>query len=96
MSKNKRWSKDEDAVLFRAVAEQPNNLQKAFLAVSRTTGRTVSATRQHWYDVLCKNPDKANVAFVTVSKKKKVVNGKNKPATPVKKSLWSKILNLFK
>lgn len=96
MNKNKRWSKDEDAVLFRAVAEQPNNLCKAFIAVSQQTGRTVSATRQHWYDVLCKNPKKSNTAFVTVSKGKKIVNGKNKPATPVKKSLWSKILNLFK
>lgn len=96
MNKNKRWSKDEDAVLFRAVAEQPNNLCKAFIAVSKETGRTVSGVRQHWYDVLCKNPSKSNTAFMTISKGKKVVNGKNKPATPVKKSLWSKFLNLFK
>lgn len=96
MNKNKRWSKDEDLVLFRAVSDQPNNLRKAFIAVSLETGRTVAGVRQHWYDVLCKNPSKSNTAFITVSKGKKVVNGKNKPATPVKKSLWSKILNLFK
>lgn len=97
--KNKRWTEHEELVVFSAVAEQHNNLRKAFKECAVKLGRTPNGIKYHWYYVMAKNPKKANIAFMTISKTKININGKNGDTidiTPTKKTWWEKLINIFK
>lgn len=99
MNKNKKWSKNEERVVFRAVAEQPNNLQKAFLAASKKINRSPKAISLRWYYVLSKDPKKSSCTFVTYGKKallknRKISVGKENVITK-EASLWYKIYKLL-
>lgn len=95
----KRWTKIEENVLRKAVADNHGNLTVAFMAASYIVERTPKACNQHWYYMTKKDPKK--VTFGTVSKTKYSVNRKNTVSRLPKNSkehasLWKKLLSIFK
>ena len=97
---SKKWSKKEDKEILKAIKKSPDNLHKAFVAVSRKTGRTVGACSTRWYEYVSKSDlaDVSNICFAIVSNNKYAVNRKNPKNTLPKakrKSLWKHITDFF-
>lgn len=49
---NKRWTKDEDIALIKAVSRRPQNLLYAFYILSKKIDRTPEAISGHYYAVV--------------------------------------------
>lgn len=97
MSKNRRWTKEEEETLVQAVKANPQNLSLAFKLVAKSLNRTPNAVQFKWYDKVKKD----SICFVTISQSKKLKNGKvstqQSKNTPLKstKSIWIKIKKLL-
>ena len=102
MSENKvrKWTKKEDKELLKAIKKHPENLNKAFMAVSVKLNRTAAACSQRWYSHVSKSnlSDVANIAFAICSRNKYAVNRKTpKKELPkeTKLTFWQKICKFF-
>lgn len=101
MSHYKRWTEDEEAVVFSQVEDCFGNLKQAFKRASKIINRTEKSVQYHWYGVMCKDPKKANTAFMTVSKKKALINKKkadDESAVVIQEESWfiKFLKNIFK
>jgi len=99
MEKTNRWTKLEEKVLKKAVSDNPGNLSQAFMAASFILDRSPKACSMHWYYTPKK--EKQSVVFATISKDKCATNRKNTVTKKPKnkrehKTLWSRLLNIFK
>lgn len=74
-NKKPRYTKEEDAIIYAAVAESPTNLHQAFIAASTKIDRTATSIEMRWYGYLSKN--KKNPAFLVISKNGISTNKKN-------------------
>ncbi|MBQ9391987.1 MAG: hypothetical protein IJU02_07360 [Lachnospiraceae bacterium] len=90
----KRWTEDEDLVVYRLVKDHLENMKVAFEEAANQLGRTPNAVCTRWYSYISKQ--QGSMAFMLLSESKSWPNRKNpKENTPkleVKKSLWNKIL----
>jgi len=93
MSKNKRWSEQEDLRLVRQVRVFPQNLNKCFMIVGEELGRSKSAVAARWYTTVSKNPKYAAIAMITPCSKS--FNRKNGKGVPSSASLFRRILKLL-
>ena len=97
MRHNRRWTEDEELVIFRHVGASPYNLKRSFENASEELGRTVKAVELRWYTKLCKE----QVTFLTYgretlnrNRKNVYVNSSDNTETK-RKSLWKKICSLL-
>lgn len=101
MANNRRWTKAEDKKIITAVKRSPENLHKAFLAVSKRTDRTPGACSTRWYNYVSKlySEDVNDACFAIYSKNKYAINRKNvRESTPVNQrtSMWKKIMDFIR
>ena len=94
----RKWSFEEDQVLLRYVKNSPYNLHRCFMMVSEHLtdagyNRTPQAVQAHWYTVLSKKPE--SLCFFTASAKHVSKNRKNGIGTPIKVSVWNKIMAII-
>lgn len=94
MGRGKRWSKEEELVLFDQVSRHADNLSAAMNSASRITGRTAHACTNYWYRTLSKRED-ADTAFMCVSSKLVIRNRKHGSTDSNKSSIWNKIKRLL-
>lgn len=93
------YTKEEDKIILEEVKKRPENISKAFIAVSKKINRTVPGIRYHYYHYLIKNS--SNRMFFIVSPHKKLANYKVKRkgmrAIPKKNSLskWQRIIAIL-
>ena len=93
------YTKEEDNIILEEVKKRPENISKAFIAISKKINRTVPGIRQHYYHYLIKNP--RNKMFFIASPHKKLANYKVKrkgmKAVPKKNSLskWQRIIAIL-
>lgn len=93
------YTKEEDNIILEEVKKKPENISKAFIAISKKINRTVPGIRQHYYHYLIKNP--RNKMFFIASPNKKFANYKVKrkgmKAVPKKNSLskWQRIIAIL-
>lgn len=92
----KRWTKSEERVVLSQVRRSPQNLKNAFERAARLLDRTPHAVEMHWYKVL--KFQENSVAFALISSSAAVKNSKKGGSvTRIKKrSLWTRIKELFK
>ena len=93
MTKNKRWTDQEDMIVVSEVKNSPTNLKAAFEAASKKIGRSKTACMCSWYTVLSK--DKANACFVTISGKHQALNRKNGKGVKSSQSIFTKVLKIL-
>ena len=93
MTRNKRWTAQEDTIVVSAVKDSPTNLKTAFKAASKKTGRSEGACSNRWYTVLSK--DKANACFVTISGKHQALNRKNGKGVKSSTSIFTRVLKIL-
>lgn len=93
-NKQKKWTAEEEAVLFTKIKANTESLSKCFINVADQTGRSYAAVQKHWYRVMSVRPD--TKVFATVSGSKISVNRKNTAGKPVSSSLWDKIFSALK
>lgn len=93
------YTKEEDNIILEEVKKRPENISKAFIAVSKKINRTVPGIKCHYYHSLVKNP--RNRMFFIASPHKKLANYKVKrkgmKAVPKKNSLskWQRIIAIL-
>ena len=94
MSKNRRYTKEEDLVILREVKKSPHNLQAAFLKAVPKISRTPESISLRWYRTLSKRKE---VCIATLSPKAAVKNRKNakRPSVKAKQSKFKQILNII-
>ena len=91
---NKKWTTEEEALLFRQVRAFPQNLSKCFVIVSESTGRSKSAVANHWYTVVSK---KLNATcFFTASPKHVSKNRKNGEGVESNRSIWQRLMSIIR
>lgn len=93
MSKNKRWTKEEDTRLLRQVRAFPQNLNKCFIIVGEELGRSTGAVAARWYQYLSKDPK--NPIIVTASPFQKMFNRKNGKGMPSTPTLFKRLLKIL-
>ena len=77
MNSKKRWTKEEEQVLFSKVSDNPGNLSLAFKEAAQDLDRTVDAIKQYWYYKLRKKGH----CFITYSGRSLHINNKNVQVT---------------
>lgn len=93
------YTKEEDNLILEEVKKRPENISKAFIAVSKKINRSVPGIRKHYYQYLIKNTQ--NKMFFIASPHKKLANYKVKrkgmKAVPKKNSLskWQRIIAIL-
>lgn len=93
------YTKEEDNIILEEVKKKPENISKAFIAVSKKINRSVLGIRNHYYRYLIKNTQ--NKMFFIASPHKKLANYKVKrkgmKAVPKKNSLskWQRIIAIL-
>lgn len=98
----KKWTKEEDDRLIKAVSENSGNIQQVFRMLAEELGRTRGAVEIRWYGVL-NNPNhpkyRGTACFITISRKKRLINNKiessKRVSIPHRVSLWNRILKLI-
>ena len=98
---NRRWTREEDAVLLRYVKNSPFNLHRAFLSVSEQltsegNPRTPGAVAGHWYTALSKSEQQDSLCFFTASAKHVSKNRKNGMGVESSTSIWHRLLNIIR
>ena len=93
MTRNKRWTAQEDMIVVSEVKNSPTNLKAAFEKASKMTGRSKNACMCRWYIVLSK--DKANACFVTISGKHQALNRKNGDGVKCSTSIFTRVLKIL-
>ena len=93
MTRNKRWTAQEDMIVVSEVKNSPTNLKAAFEKASKITGRSKNACMVRWYNVLSK--DKANACFVTISGKHQALNRKNGNGIKCSTSIFTRVLKIL-
>lgn len=101
MANKKRWTKEEEEILVKAIQANPHNIVEALKTASATINRSFNACRFHWYEVLSpkNNPTKIGVSFVSIGPNTIYKNRKNSGGSmvqPEKSTLWSRIKRLLK
>lgn len=101
MEEKRRWTAQEEKVVYKQVSLNPENLQIAFEKAARLIGRTKAAVATKWYDEL-KFKAPSAPCIVTIGERKHLKNGKvrRKRTTKTtacrhKKSFWQKVKELF-
>lgn len=90
----KKYTKEEDNLIIKAISENPNNINQAIKSLSIKLGRSEGALTIRWYKTLSKKP--SSKAFMVYGKKSHLVNRKNgKVVEKHKVSIWNTILNIF-
>ena len=67
-TKKRKWTTEEDELIFKTVRENFYNLQKGFKKLAAKINRTAEAVSQRWYSTLSNPKNKGyvdNVCFVT-------------------------------
>ena len=90
----KKWTKEEDEILFRHVKARPQNLHKCFIIVSELTGRTPTAVQARWYGKVSKIL--GNTCFFTASPNHISPNRKNGEGVASNAGIWRKLMNVIK
>lgn len=101
MNKHKRWTKEEEDILVKAISNNPHNIRKACKEIATKLNRTEGACLYHWYVILSpsSNPTKIGVSFISIGNKSIYKNRKNSGISvskPNKFNLWIKIKKLLK
>ena len=94
MTRNKRWTKEEDELLLRQVRAFPQNLSKCFLIEGQSTNRSQRAVANHWYTSLSKRSDV--LCFFTASSKHVSKNRKNGIGVEITRTIWQRFLNVLR
>lgn len=98
MVTRRRFTKEEDLVIFSKISENPWNIKKCFQELSGELERSEASVRNRWYGTISRrNADNStNVAFMTYGKKGAGINKKNilKPKK-IKQSKWRRILDII-
>ncbi len=108
----RRWTVEEEQILIKCIEENPCNLTEAFRVSSTKLNRTVKSIQVRWYGnsyyykgtlkVTNGLRTRTNTTFMTISNKKSASNTKviaintNNTYTRVTKSIWKKLISLFK
>lgn len=94
MSRNRKWTQQEDERLLRQVKAFPQNLHKCFLIVSEEIARSPKAVAAHWYTSLSKRPEV--LAFGTISPVHFSRNRKNGMGIPITRNIWQRFVRLVR
>ena len=87
------WSLNDEEILIKNVEKHVLCLTKAFNATSLEIQRSPKAVAAHWYQKTSQNCGKT--LFMTVSGKHVAVNRKNSKGSPLKLSLYKRLLALL-
>lgn len=97
MNNRKKWTDDEDLVVYRQVKNNLENMQKAFREAAELLGRSPKAVTIRWYKYISKQTN--STAFVLLSETRAYNNRKNiSETTPVintRPSFWKRILRVL-
>lgn len=89
----RKWTHEEDEILFRYVKAGVGNLKLCFISVAEQIGRTPCGVAAHWYAVLSKK--EGYNAFARVSPDNVLWNRKNGKGERSSLSIWQRILRMF-
>lgn len=92
---NKKWSIEEELNFLEYVERNPTNLSKAIRDFAEESGRTYMSVRNRYY----KKIRQTSTCFIIATGKTVVKNTKNSNTvenTIVKKSIFTKIKEIFK
>lgn len=101
MANKRRWTQEEDTVLFQAISSGSYNLSKCFLSVAAQVYRTPKAVEHRWYNH-ARFTSAGRKVMLTIGKnstytgKNLLSNSKVKPLNrKVNISLWERLLRLL-
>lgn len=94
--KARRWTKEEEELIVKAMQNNPGNYTKAFRETAEQIGRTYRAVQYHWYGKMspASNPTKSGILVTLLTPTYKYDNRKNSGTAisqPQKSTLWTKI-----
>lgn len=92
---NKKWSIEEELAFLEYVEKNPTNLSKAIRDFAQDSGRTCMSVKNRYYKKL----RQTSTCFIIATNKTVVKNTKNSTTntqTIVKKSIFTKIKEIFK
>lgn len=93
---HKKWSVEEDLKFLEYIEKNPTNLSKAIRDFAQDSNRTYMSVRNRYYKKL----RQTSTCFIIATGKTVVKNTKNSTAntqnTIVKKSIFTKIKEIFK
>lgn len=74
--KLRRWTSEEDEVLFKIMNDHMNNRNEGIRIASKKLNRSFSACNQRWYCILSNPNDKRykGVSFVMANSKESIIN----------------------
>lgn len=89
-----RWSQADEDMLIKNVEKHVLCLKKAFEKTSLELQRSPKAVATHWYNKTSKNCGRT--LFMTVSSSHVAVNRKNSKGTPLRATLYRRLLSILR
>jgi len=93
MSRFRKWTNEEDEVIYNTIKDHPQNLKANFMALSDRLNRTPGAIMNHWYTKVSR--DSRYCAFILISGQHRTINRKNGDGEPCTPSLFRRVLHLL-
>lgn len=99
----RKYTKEEDQIIFNAVNDNPHNLTKCFMALSTQLNRTPGGLSYRWYNVLSnpESPYYMGTVSITIGKRaisnnrKLDYDGMKSHPKKIRVSIFKKILNII-
>jgi hypothetical protein len=100
MSVRRRFTEEEDRVIFSKISENPGNISQCLRELSTELDRSYLTLRYRWYSTISKRNNLAGVSFVTYGNgsanlNRKVTRKDTQQSIKTKKSKWRRILNIL-
>ena len=99
MPVRRKYSREEDEAIFRAVKDSTTSLKASFVSVALQLGRSPQGVAYRWYTVLS-NPEHPNymgTAMILIKVHRAGINRTNTEKFPIEThvSIWKKILRFL-
>ena len=99
MSTRRKYSREEDEAIFRAVKDSTTSLKASFVSVALQLGRSPQGVANRWYTALS-NPEHPNymgTAMILMKEHRAGINRTNTEKFPIETqvSIWGRILRFL-
>lgn len=99
MPTRRKYTREEDEAIFRAVKDSSTSLKASFVSVALELGRTPQGVANRWYTALSnpEHPSYMGTAMILIKEHRAGINRTNTEKFPVETrvSIWTRILRFL-